>query len=519
MFGWPKQWIGRLLRRIGIWPRRLSYKDYLDSVVRTMGDMLIVIGPDGRIEMVNPAALEALGYAEAELVGQPLEVLFAQQAPGRSGIDTLMERGSARHADKILRARDGSTIPVLFSGRVMPGGPGGARVVCAAQDISALKAAQARLTENEARYRSISQLSSDYAFSASIGEDGTPTTDWVFGGFQRITGFAPEEIETHQKWLRLIHPADRALFENAVQQMVASGMDHEHEFRLITRSGEVRYLRVRYHPVTDPATGRVNRIYGAAEDITDRKQADLNALDAMLQKERVRLLSDFIRDVSHDVRTPLTAINTSLYLLRRLDADPARRSQHYDRIEQQAARLAELLDGMLTLVRLDQNDDFEFRSVNVNTAVTAVSARMTPLLEARRIALTHELHSELPLIQADKDELQRALLNLLGNAARFTPEAGSITVRTAVRADRVMIEIQDTGIGIAEADLTRIFERFYRADRSRSTGTGGAGLGLAITKKIVERHGGKIEVESRPGEGSTFRVLLPAAQPEEQGTA
>jgi len=517
LFDWLTQFAQRALRRIGLRPvGRLSYKDYLDSVVRTMGDMLIVIGPDGRIEMVNPAALEALGYTEAELVGQPLETVFVSQAAGRTGIETLIERGLTRHTEKLLRARDGRLIPVLFSGRVMRRGPGGARVVCAAHDISARKAAEARLAENETRYRSISQLTSDYAFSAYIGEDGTPHTDWVFGAFQRITGFAPEEIGSHQNWLRLIHPADRAMFEDTVQQMVTVGADREHEFRLIARSGEVRHLRVRYHPVTDPETGRVHRIYGAAEDITARKLADLNALEATLQKERVRLLSDFIRDVSHDVRTPLTAINTSIYLLRRLDNDPAHRALHYDRIEQQTARLKELLEGMLTLVRLDQREGFEFRSVNVNEAVTSVSTRMRPLLEARRIVLQHDLHPDLPLIQADKDELQRALLNLLGNAARFTPEEGTITLRTAVRPSRVLIEVQDTGIGIAEADLARIFEHFYRADRSRSPETGGAGLGLAITKKIVEQHGGQIEVESQPGAGSTFRVLLPAAQPAEQ---
>jgi PAS domain S-box-containing protein len=384
-------------------------------------------------------------------------------------------------------------------------------VVCVAQDITARKAAETRLAENEARYRRISLLSSDYAFSAAVTADGSVQTDWVFGAFQRITGFTPEEIssERDQVWQRLIHPADRPLFDKTLHDMLANGGDYEHELRLIARSGEVRHLRIRYHAAADPASGRVYRIYGATEDITARKQAQLNALEAMLQTERVRLLSEFIRDISHDVRTPLTAIHTSLYLLRRLDDDPERRDQHYDRIEQQAARLQELLEAMLTLARLDQDEGFEFRTVDVNAAVTDVSSRMGPLVEARHLTLTHELHPDLPLIQADKDELQRALLNLLGNAVRFTPEAGAVTVRTAARADHVLIEVQDTGVGIAPADQERIFERFYRAEPSRSSKTGGAGLGLAITRKIVERHGGTIELDSEPGVGSTFRVLLP----------
>lgn len=512
---WLRRQLERLRWQARVPERRRGYKDYLDSVIRTMGDMLIVIGPDSRIEMVNPATLDALGYTEAELVGQPLDIIFAQ-ASGRSGIDTLLERGSAHHADKVLRARDGRAIPVLFSGKVMPGSPGRARVVCVAQDITARKAAEARLVENETRYRIISQLSSDYAFSATLADDNVIRTDWMFGAFERITGFPPEEMASNEQWLRLIHPADRPQFMQAMQDLIEQRQPSEAEFRIIRRSGEVRHLRTRYHPVADPQDARLARIYGTAEDITARKQAELNALEAMLQAERVRLLSDFIRDVSHDVRTPLTTIYTSLYLLRRLDDDPARRALHYERIAQQTARLEELLEGMLTLARLDQDADFEFRSVDVNAAVTDVGARVMPLLEKQHIAFSYDLHPDLPLIQADKDELQRALLNLLDNAARFTPEGGAITVRTAVDAVHVQIEVRDTGIGIGQADLERIFERFYRAEGSRSARTGGAGLGLTITKKIVEQHGGQIEVESQPGAGSTFRVLLPLARIAEQ---
>ncbi len=512
---WLAQWVKRLFQRVPAPQRRLSYKDYLDSVVRTMGDMLIVIGPDGRIEMVNPAALAALGYTEAELVGQPFQIVFMQTA-GRTGIDTLVERGSAHHTDKVLRARDGRAIPVLFSGRVMPGGPGRARVVCVAQDITARKAAEARLLENETRHRIISQLASDYAFSVTIADDGTLHADWMFGAFERITGFTTQEIALEGRWQRLIHPADRPLLEQIMRELIEQRQPREAELRLVRRSGEVRHLRFRYHPVVDPQSGRVTRVYGAAEDITARKQAELSALEALLQTERVRLLSDFIRDVSHDVRTPLTTIYTSLYLLRRLDADPARRAQHYDRIAQQTARLEDLLESMLTLARLDQGEDFEYRSVDVNSVVTDMGARVMPLLEAQHIAFRYDLHPDLPLIQADKDELQRALLNLLGNAARFTPEGGAVTARTAADDAHVIIEVRDTGIGIAPDDLERIFERFYRVEGSRSAKTGGAGLGLTITRKIIEQHGGQITVESQPGVGSTFRVLLPLTRIAEQ---
>jgi two-component system phosphate regulon sensor histidine kinase PhoR len=116
-------------------------------------------------------------------------------------------------------------------------------------------------------------------------------------------------------------------------------------------------------------------------------------------------------------------------------------------------------------------------------------------------------------VLGDPDYLERAIANLLDNAIKYTPEGGRIIVTAARRGSDILIEVKDTGIGIPEADLPRIFERFYRVDKSRSRAMGGTGLGLAIVKHVVQAHGGTVEVASEVGKGSTFRIVLPATSP------
>jgi signal transduction histidine kinase len=135
--------------------------------------------------------------------------------------------------------------------------------------------------------------------------------------------------------------------------------------------------------------------------------------------------------------------------------------------------------------------------------------RMSPQAADKQLQLALDLADDLPPAQVDAVELGTALMNLVENAVRYTDPGASVTVRTRAERDCVLIEVSDTGIGIGQDDLPHIFERFYRADKARSTETGGVGLGLAIALKIVEAHKGRIDVESVPGEGSTFRVALP----------
>jgi signal transduction histidine kinase len=211
--------------------------------------------------------------------------------------------------------------------------------------------------------------------------------------------------------------------------------------------------------------------------------------------------------MSHDLKTPLTSMKTTQYLMRReLNGEAAAR---LDMLDYQTERLNEILENMLTLLRLDDDNRADLHQFDVNQLLLPVVQRYTNRVQKGGALLEFVPGTDLPPILADNEELDIALSNLLDNALQYTPDGGSIIVRSLRENGQVKISVRDSGAGIAEEHLAHIFDRFYRADTARGTEKGGSGLGLTIAKRIVERHGGEIRVSSQLGEGSEFQLLLP----------
>ncbi|HVO72137.1 MAG TPA: PAS domain S-box protein [Aggregatilineaceae bacterium] len=242
-------------------------------------------------------------------------------------------------------------------------------------------------------------------------------------------------------------------------------------------------------------------------DITEQKRAQDQRLKLSVEQEKVKLLSNFVRDVSHEFRMPLSVIYTGLEVLERAAALDDASVQRVSIIKAQALYIADLVDAMLLMARLDSDPQFAFALVNLSVMARDVGSEMETLLQKKAQTLTLDLAESLPVVRADAGKLHHALVNLCKNAIQFTPDMGSITLRTYARGECAVIEVADTGIGLDEHDLPHIFERFYRVDQARTERH--AGLGLSIAQKIVEAHRGRIEVESTPGQGSTFRMVLP----------
>jgi PAS domain S-box-containing protein len=241
-------------------------------------------------------------------------------------------------------------------------------------------------------------------------------------------------------------------------------------------------------------------------NITEQKRAEQQALELAANKENIRTLSNFIRSASHEFRTPLSNVLLDLYLLKKC-VDPVQASDCIDKIKQQVKYITKLVDALATIARLDSNLAFEFETIQLNSFMEEVSPLMTQEAQGKNIRVEFEMDSNLPSIEADTGELHVALWNIFDNAVRYTGPGGIITIYVSHKAKSVLIEVHDTGIGISEADMPLIFERFYRVDLVHSVR--GLGLGLSIANQIIQRHGGKIEVESRLGQGSMFRVILP----------
>lgn len=217
---------------------------------------------------------------------------------------------------------------------------------------------------------------------------------------------------------------------------------------------------------------------------------------------------DLTRLVAHELRTPLTAIVGHAEILESCDpADEAlwRRSRAFIAAETQ--RLARLVDDLLSLSRLEASPAL-LRTINLRTAVESALSRLFDRAEAAGLTLTLNAPASLPRVRADPDRLEQALINLLDNAIKYTPAAGTVTVRLASEGGYVRVEVNDTGPGIAPEDLPHLFEPLYRAESVRRLP--GTGLGLTIVRAILDQHGGTISVRSAPG-GTTFTFRLPVA--------
>lgn len=225
--------------------------------------------------------------------------------------------------------------------------------------------------------------------------------------------------------------------------------------------------------------------------------------------EKVR--TEFVANVSHELKTPLTAIKGFVETLRNsVNDDPAAVARFLDIISKQTQRLENLVSDLLILSSIESREvRMNFVPEPLSPIVGTVVALQKKAIEAKGHRLTVDVPESLPKVLVDRQRMEQVFLNLLDNAVKFTPPAGQIAVRARWENPYVCVEVQDSGVGIPAEHLSRVFERFYKIDKSRSRDAGGTGLGLAIVKHIISAHQGKIEVESAVDQGSTFRIFLP----------
>ncbi len=280
------------------------------------------------------------------------------------------------------------------------------------------------------------------------------------------------------------------LFNRALQsqQPVLSN-----EMQILTP--EPRLFRVHVTPIKGN-NGEKMGVVGLLRDVTERRKLE-------------RMRTEFVANVSHELRTPLTSINGFLETL--LDGaidDPVTARRFLEIMNAESNRLSRLVDDLLQLSKL------EYRRANVNKhpvdlvdIIRNTVEMFKNRAEEKDLEMTTEIPN-LPRVPGDEGFLTQVMVNLVDNAIKYTPSGGKINVGASFNDKEILVSVRDTGMGIPEESLSRVFERFYRVDKARSRDVGGTGLGLSIAKHIVEAHGGKIWVESHP-EGSSFRFTLP----------
>ncbi len=297
-------------------------------------------------------------------------------------------------------------------------------------------------------------------------------------------------------------PADQAMGQRLTQLI----SDHEiHDiFKEYLRTGHQQSRQIE-----QPRTGRLIRVI--VSDITYHGSVGvLLMFQDLTEVRRLQTVRQkFIANVSHELRTPLASIKAVTETLAEgIVTNPDVAADFLGRIETEVDRMTQMVNELSELSRIETGKwKLNLAETNANTLIDDCVSRIKPQADRKQIVLHVDVDPAMPPVLAERDRIAQVLLNLLHNAIKFTPEGGTVTVSAVSEDKSVVFRVTDTGIGISPEDLPHVFERFYKADKARSTQ--GSGLGLAIAKHIVQAHGGEIWVESEPDQGSTFRFTVP----------
>lgn len=253
------------------------------------------------------------------------------------------------------------------------------------------------------------------------------------------------------------------------------------------------------------------KAYQELEERVKERTRELEEANKALQRMN-QMKSEFVSAVAHELRTPLTTIKGYATILTsgRLGELRPEQKERLERINRHSNELANLINNLLDIARIESGKTvMNIEEIDVDEVLRDISEIIQPQAEEKRINFRVEKDPEIKNIRADKIHLERVLINLLGNALKFTPENGEIGLKVYYNNNAIQFEVYDTGIGIEEKDLEKIFDEFYRADNPINREKKGTGLGLSLVKRIVEAHGGKIWVKSKVGEGSKFFFTIP----------
>lgn len=376
------------------------------------------------------------------------------------------------------------------------------------QDVTELKKIQEALADSETRTRSVLSALAE----GVMLQDRSGAIIYCNAAAERMLGLSRDQMtgkmSLDSRWQTVhedgsdfpaeLHPAMIALHTGRPQRNVVMGVHKPDE--------ELTWISVNSQPIYHPDETTPYGVVASFVDITARKKAERDGLELALERKRAELLGHFIQTASHEFRTPLSIIKTSLFLLNKTQ-DSEQRLRKATIISDQVNRIDRLVDMLVEQLIIDSGVPFQRVNADLNGLVRSCVDDLQASATKRGITLSHDLSADLPRVQGDPERLIEALGHVVENAIAFTLDGGSVWLRTSRLDQQAVIEVRDTGLGIDPSDLPRIFERFYRRDHAHTTP--GFGLGLSIADEIVERHRGKIEVESTAGEGSMFRILLP----------
>ena len=460
---------------------------------------------NGVITAWNVGAEWIFGYTAPQALGQPLSV-FIESARHREQDEMTARAGRGETIERIETLgvrRDSSLVPLTMS--VTPCRDSRGEIVGVsrvATDVSRRR----RIEPGVLRLAAIVESSDD----AIVGKDLNGIVFSWNRAAERIFGYTAEEMIGRS--IRTIIPADRQSEEDEVIARIHRGEPVNHFETLRRRKdGSLLPVSLTISPIRGPG-GTVIGASKIARDITERKQAETERARLLsLAQDASRLKDEFLATLSHELRTPLNAILGYTRMLRSGLIAPDKQARALDTIERNATSLTEIIEDVLDVSRIISGKiRLNVRPVDLETLIRESLEAVRPAADARGISIECSFDSSDARVSGDPERLQQIVWNLVSNAVKFTGRGGNVDVSLEHSASHVEVRVHDTGIGIAPEFLPYVFERFRQGDSGITREYGGLGLGLAITKHLVEMHGGTISVSSAGrGAGATFSVRLP----------
>jgi len=488
-------------------------KEFIETVLNSMNDAISVIDiHDYRIIDVNKVFLDNYGLKKEEVIGKTCYEIthkYAGPCDGFGELCPLLETVSTGEyllVEHVHCVRDGekryvevATSPIKDeTGKVI-------NVIHVARDITERKRTDEALLESEERYHRLVDFS---PYGIVIHSEGKLVYMNLAGA--KTLGTANPSVFIGKPVLEIIHPDYHGIVRERIRMVKEGKVAPLIEEKFLRVDGTLVDVEIISIPIS--FQGKLE-MYGVFKDITERKKAE----ELRLENERLALASraksEFLSVMSHELRTPMNAVIGFSELLKgKAVGELNERQEHFiDNVLKSGKRQLSLIEKILDMTLIEANKlELTIEKMPVTETIEETLDLIKPSAASRNVLVKKELDPEPGFIMADRKRFKQILSNLLDNAVKFSkPEGGTVTVTSKKEGDMAKFSVSDTGIGIKEEDIGKLFKMFQQVDMGTSRKYGGTGIGLAITKQLVELHGGRIMVESKYGKGSTFTFALP----------